>query len=184
MDHKPVMGPDPRLIGLFHNCGHNSAGMMLGGGCGEQLAEWIIHGRPELFMAKYDVRRFSPKQIYDKQYALERCHEAYSDTYRMVFQHSQPLSGRNLTKDSLHDELIANGAIMEEMAGWERPAFFDKEKAPMNIPPYDWCGAYDHTLNTDKTYKRIVQGDETYGFSKHHDQVMPYARHIQFTCFN
>lgn len=29
-DHKPIMGPDPRLIGLFHNCGFNSAGMMFG----------------------------------------------------------------------------------------------------------------------------------------------------------
>lgn len=53
-DHKPIMGPDPRVLGsiyelkitlflckwiqhsfstgLFHNCGYNSAGMMLGGG--------------------------------------------------------------------------------------------------------------------------------------------------------
>lgn len=36
-DHKPIMGPDPRLIGLVHNCGYNSAGMMFGGGCGEQV---------------------------------------------------------------------------------------------------------------------------------------------------
>ncbi len=36
-DHKPIMGPDPRLDGLFHNCGFNSAGMMFGGGCGYRL---------------------------------------------------------------------------------------------------------------------------------------------------
>lgn len=29
-DHKPIMGPDSRLIGLFHNCGFNSAGIMFG----------------------------------------------------------------------------------------------------------------------------------------------------------
>ena len=27
-----------------------SAGMMLGGGCGDQLAKWIVNGRPELDM--------------------------------------------------------------------------------------------------------------------------------------
>lgn len=146
--------------------------MMLGGGCGEQLAEWIIHGRPELFMANYDVRRFHPKQMHDKQYATERSQEAYGDNYRMVFLHSQSLAGRNFIKDSLHDELVLNGAIMEEKRGVERPAFFYKEKAPIKIPAYDWYGAYGHALNKDKTYLRIVQGDETYAFSKHHEQVM------------
>ena len=56
------MGPDPRLNGLFHNCGFNSAGMMLGGGCGEQAAEWILKGRPSLHMFAYDIRRFSQRQ--------------------------------------------------------------------------------------------------------------------------
>lgn len=46
-DHKPILGPDPRLIGLFHNWGYNSAGMMYSGGAGEQLTQWILHGRPD-----------------------------------------------------------------------------------------------------------------------------------------
>nr|CAD7406966.1 unnamed protein product [Timema poppensis] len=49
-------GEDPRLHGLYHSCGYNSAGMMLGGGCGEQLAKWIIQGRPDLHMFNYDIR--------------------------------------------------------------------------------------------------------------------------------
>ena len=32
-------------------------GMMLGGGCGQQLAYWIVHGRPEKDMHSYDIRR-------------------------------------------------------------------------------------------------------------------------------
>lgn len=31
-------------------------GMMLGGGCGRELAHWIIHGRPEKDMYGYDIR--------------------------------------------------------------------------------------------------------------------------------
>ena len=32
-------------------------GMMLGGGCGQQLAYWIVHGRPEKDMHSYDIRQ-------------------------------------------------------------------------------------------------------------------------------
>lgn len=50
-------GEDPRCSGLFYSCGYNSAGMMLGGGCGEQIAYWIINGRPNNYMFNYDIRR-------------------------------------------------------------------------------------------------------------------------------
>lgn len=171
-DHKPIMGPDPRLIGLFHNCGYNSAGMMFGGGCGEQLAEWIIHGRPELYMFNFDIRRFTPKQMADKTYINERCHEAYAENYSLVFANAQSLAGRNFQKSPLHDEMILNGgAVMEEKQGFERPAFFFNGTAPIVIPPYDWYGAYDHARNTDKAYTNILSGDQTYGFSEHHHRV-------------
>lgn len=32
------------------------SGMMLGGGCGKELAHWIVHGRPEKDMYGYDIR--------------------------------------------------------------------------------------------------------------------------------
>lgn len=33
--------------------------MMLGGGCGRELAHWIVHGRPEKDMYGYDIRCLS-----------------------------------------------------------------------------------------------------------------------------
>lgn len=145
---------------------------MFGGGCSEQLTEWILHGRPQFNMFNFDVRRFTQKQISDKEYVKERSHEAYAENYAMVFAHAQPLAGRNLNKDPLHEELILNeGAVMEEKHGYERPAFFYKEKAPVHIPAYDWYGAYDHEINTVRTYLDILQGDQKYGFSDHHNRV-------------
>lgn len=35
------------------------SGMMLGGGCGRELAHWIVHGRPEKDMYGYDIRCLS-----------------------------------------------------------------------------------------------------------------------------
>lgn len=170
-DHKPLIGPDPRCNGLFHNCGFNSAGMMLGGGCGEQLAEWIVHGRPEVNMFNYDMRRFTKDQLNDPQWATERTHEAYVHNYSMVFPYDQPMAARNFKTDPLFDDLIHNGAVMEEKHGYERPGYFYREKAPIIVRPYDWYGAYGNKLNVDTNYKNIVEQDLTYEFPKNHNLV-------------
>ena len=55
-DHKALVGPDVELRGFYHACGFNSGGIMYAGGCGNQLAKWIIHGQPDLDMFAYDIR--------------------------------------------------------------------------------------------------------------------------------
>lgn len=169
-DHKPIMGPDPRAIGLFHNCGYNSAGMMYGGGCAEQLAEWIICDRPEIHMHSYDIRRFSVDQLSNTAWARERSHEAYAENYSIAFKNAQPLAGRNFKLDALHADMIASGAIMEECQGFERPSYFCETDAP--VQPYDWHGFYGHTLNGDNAYATILQGDMKYETSEHHQKVV------------
>ena len=52
------VGEDPRCSGFFYSCGYNSAGMMFSGGCGEQIADWIINGRPKKHMFNFDIRRY------------------------------------------------------------------------------------------------------------------------------
>ncbi|XP_037027162.1 sarcosine dehydrogenase, mitochondrial-like [Bradysia coprophila] len=168
-DHKPLLGPDPRLIGLFHNCGYNSAGMMFGGGCGEQLAKWIVSGRPEFHMFNFDVRRYTANQLSNKKWAIERSHESYAENYAMVFRNAQCLAGRNFKTDALQETLTTNGAVMEECHGYERPAFFIEDQVP--VQPYDWYGFYGNELNVDHKYKQILKGDEKYEFSDHYDLI-------------
>ena len=55
-DHKPLMGEAPELRGFFHGCGFNSSGIMLAGGCGRELAHWVVDGHPQLDMYGYDIR--------------------------------------------------------------------------------------------------------------------------------
>ena len=78
-------------------------GMMLGGGCGDQLAKWIVHGRPELDMYGYDIRRFCPETANNDRWVEERSHEAYAKNYATVFLHDEPLAGRGMKKDPLHE---------------------------------------------------------------------------------
>lgn len=168
-DHKPLLGPDPRLSGLFHSCGYNSAGMMFGAGCGEQLAHWIVHGRPELNMFSFDVRRFVPKQMAAHSWATERSHEAYAKNYSMVFKNDQPLAGRNLIVDSLHEVLVHQGAFMEERQGWERPGYF--LKTPVPTLRYDYDGQYGNAKHQAYAYKSHLLGDCKYTNSDHNDIV-------------
>ncbi|KAB0358521.1 hypothetical protein FD754_002677 [Muntiacus muntjak] len=169
-DHKPLMGEAPELRGFFLGCGFNSAGMMLGGGCGQQLASWIVHGRPEKDMHSYDIRRFHHSLTDHGRWIRERSHEAYAKNYSIVFPHDEPLAGRNMRTDPLHEELLARGCVFQERHGWERPGWFNAQGiAP--VLPYDYCGAYGHRAHGDYAYGRLLGQEYTFSFPPHHDAI-------------
>ncbi|XP_036892389.1 sarcosine dehydrogenase, mitochondrial isoform X1 [Sturnira hondurensis] len=169
-DHKPLMGEAPGLRGFFLGCGFNSAGMMLGGGCGQELAHWIVHGRPEKDMYGYDIRRFPHSLTDHRRWVRERSHESYAKNYSVVFPHDEPLAGRNMRRDPLHEELLARGCVFQERHGWERPGWFHPG-GPAPVLHYDYYGAYGQQAHQDYTYHRLLQGDHTFDFPPHHDVI-------------
>lgn len=69
---------------------------LIGGGCGKELATWIIDGRPDLDMHAFDVRRFCPETSSNPDWIRQRSHESYVKNYATVFPHDEPLAGRNM----------------------------------------------------------------------------------------
>ncbi|WP_329415262.1 FAD-binding oxidoreductase [Streptomyces sp. NBC_00704] len=57
-DHLPAVGPDPRVPGLFHACGHEGAGIGLATGTGLLIAQCLTGTRPELNLAPLRPERF------------------------------------------------------------------------------------------------------------------------------
>lgn len=57
-DHLPVIGPDPRVPGLFHACGHEGAGIGLSAATGRLVAQAIVGETPELDLAPFRPDRF------------------------------------------------------------------------------------------------------------------------------
>lgn len=55
-DGSPLMGPNAHISGLWHAHGFNSGGVMLSGGTGRMMSQWIINGQPELDMFNFDIR--------------------------------------------------------------------------------------------------------------------------------
>ncbi|MDW8809742.1 FAD-binding oxidoreductase [Streptomyces scabiei] len=57
-DHLPAIGPDPRVPGLFHACGHEGAGIGLATGTGRLIAQVLGGGPPELDLGPFRPDRF------------------------------------------------------------------------------------------------------------------------------
>lgn len=57
-DHLPAIGPDPRVPGLFHACGHEGAGIGLAPGTGQLIARTLTGKAPELDLTPFRPERF------------------------------------------------------------------------------------------------------------------------------
>ncbi|MFE7837266.1 NAD(P)/FAD-dependent oxidoreductase [Streptomyces sp. NPDC057474] len=57
-DHLPAIGPDPRVPGLFHACGHEGAGIGLATGTGQLIAQALGGRTPDLDLTPFRPDRF------------------------------------------------------------------------------------------------------------------------------
>ncbi|MFI1480424.1 NAD(P)/FAD-dependent oxidoreductase [Streptomyces sp. NPDC020747] len=57
-DHLPAIGPDARVPGLFHACGHEGAGIGLATGTGHLIAQVLTEKAPDLDLAPFRPDRF------------------------------------------------------------------------------------------------------------------------------
>jgi D-hydroxyproline dehydrogenase subunit beta len=58
-DHLPVIGPDPRVPGLVHACGHEGAGIGLSAATGHLIAQALTGATPDLDLTPFRPDRFS-----------------------------------------------------------------------------------------------------------------------------
>ena len=59
-DLHPMLGPAPEVDGVYVAAGLNSLGILLGGGVGSVVAQWIVDGRPPVDVTHYAVERALP----------------------------------------------------------------------------------------------------------------------------
>jgi len=189
-DHKPLMGPEPLVRGLFHACGFNSMGLMLGGGVGRELTKWILTGSPEVDLFSFDCSRFHPESIADARWVRDRTHESYAKTYAIVFPHDESLAGRGSRQSALYEELLNRGCVYQARHGFERPGWFEVATTGSSQPlEYDFYGAYeegawrlgeaDHPdipKNQDHKYLDLIEGELTFDWPASHGTVAAECR--------
>jgi len=190
-DHKPLVGPQPGVRGMFNACGFNSMGMMMGGGIGDQIATWITEGSPSLDLFSVDCSRFHPATVKDHAWTSSRTHESYAKTYAIVFPHDEALAGRGARRSALHQSLEQRGCVHQSRHGFERPGWFvpaDAGGDTQTPKPYDFYGAYDDgggwrvhpdhegtTKHESHRYNEIIEGELTFGWPASHDIVKDEA---------
>ncbi|MFI7342814.1 NAD(P)/FAD-dependent oxidoreductase [Streptomyces sp. NPDC050085] len=61
-DHLPAIGPDARVPGLHHACGHEGAGIGLATGTGHLIAQVLTEKTPDLDLTPFRPHRFEPEE--------------------------------------------------------------------------------------------------------------------------
>ncbi len=134
-DMGPLMGEAPELENFYVAAGFNSLGILLGGGAGQIMAQWIVDGYPPVDVSGININRMMPFQN-NPAYLYDRTVELLGWQY-ISWPNLQPETARNARKSAMYDRLAEAGAYYGVSAGWEYPDWF----APAGVEPkveYSW----------------------------------------------
>ena len=123
-DAQPLVGPAGGTPNFYQATGVQT-GICHAGAVGKCMAEWITEGETEWDMAAWDPRRFGDWATID--YANDRASHHYDLQYSIPFPHRILASGRPVQRTPLYDRLLEQGAVMGQIAGWERAFWFQTD---------------------------------------------------------
>ena len=106
-DVHPMLGPAPELDNFWVAAGLNSLGILLGGGVGSVVAQWMVDGVPPVDVAHYSVERALPHEV-SRRFRSERTVEQLGVLFGDGACPSwQPATARGIRRSPLHDRLAA-----------------------------------------------------------------------------
>ncbi len=117
------LGLAPEMDNVWVAAGFNSIGIQSAGGAGMALAEWMDSGKKPFDLGDVDISRMQPFQG-NKQYLFERSKETLGLLYADHFPYRQKATARGVRRTPFHHHLLEQGAVMGELAGWERANWF------------------------------------------------------------
>jgi glycine cleavage system T protein len=117
------LGLAPEMDNVWVAAGFNSIGIQSAGGAGSALASWMDTGEKPFDLGDVDIARMQPFQG-NRHYLFERSKETLGLLYADHFPYRQKATARGIRRSPLHEALKAEGAVMGELAGWERANWF------------------------------------------------------------
>jgi len=117
------LGLAPEMDNVWVAAGFNSIGIQSAGGAGMALAQWMEDGQKPFDLGDVDVSRMQPFQG-NKTYLFERSKETLGLLYADHFPYRQKATARGIRRTPFHHQLLEQGAVMGELAGWERANWF------------------------------------------------------------
>ena len=129
-DSNFLLGEIEEIKNFYVCCGFNSIGIGSSGGAGKAVAEWMIKGYTDKDLFSLDVKRFE-KFNSSLKFIKERTTETLGNLFKMHWPYKQLETSRNIKLLPYHKELKKLGACFGQMAGYERPMWFSKNKKPI-----------------------------------------------------
>ncbi|GAA6161693.1 FAD-dependent oxidoreductase [Ruegeria sp. HU-ET01832] len=117
------LGLAPEMDNVWVAAGFNSIGIQSAGGAGMALAEWMDSGEKPFDLGDVDISRMQPFQG-NKKYLFERSKETLGLLYADHYPYRQKATARGVRRTPFHHHLLEHGAVMGELAGWERANWF------------------------------------------------------------
>ena len=87
------------------------------------LAHWIITGNPDVDVTGFNIDRL---QVYQNnpEYRATRTVESLGMVYKCHYPTKSPETARGAKKSPFHERLVAAGAYMKDVSGWEAPDWY------------------------------------------------------------
>ena len=117
------LGLAPEMDNVWVACGFNSIGIQSAGGAGMALAQWMEDGDKPFDLGDVDISRMQPF-MGNKTYLADRSTETLGLLYADHFPYRQKATARGVRRTPFHNHLMQHGAVMGELAGWERANWF------------------------------------------------------------
>ena len=117
------LGLAPEMDNVWVAAGFNSIGIQSAGGAGMALSQWMDAGEKPFDLGDVDISRMQPFQG-NKTYLFERSKETLGLLYADHFPYRQKATARGVRRTPFHNQLLERGAVMGELAGWERANWY------------------------------------------------------------
>ena len=117
------LGLCPEMDNVWVAAGFNSIGIQSAGGAGMALSQWMDTGEKPFDLGDVDISRMQPFQG-NKTYLFERSKETLGLLYADHYPYLQKRTARGVRRTPFHQHLLDRGAVMGELAGWERANWF------------------------------------------------------------
>ncbi len=129
-DGSPLVGPAWGLRNFWLAEG-NTFGILLAGGVGKYLSEWIIDGEPGIDMFEVDPRRYGAYA--DQGYTIRKNRETYGHVFDIHYPNLEMPAARPLKTSPCYRRMCDAGAVWGQKYGWERANWF----APKGVEAKD-----------------------------------------------
>jgi 4-methylaminobutanoate oxidase (formaldehyde-forming) len=117
------LGLCPEMDNVWVAAGFNSIGIQSAGGAGHALSQWMDSGEKPFDLGDVDIARMQPFQG-NRRYLFERSKETLGLLYADHYPYRQKATARGVRRTPFHAQLLQRGAVMGELAGWERANWY------------------------------------------------------------